>query len=137
VDIVEFSDATRTAEEAAAAIGTTVARIVKSLVFLADGEPIVVLASGANRVDLARLGSELGRHIARADAERVRLATGYAIGGVAPIGYPTPIEVVLDRDLLSFDVVWAAAGTPRSVFSIRPDELVRLTGARILDVKQD
>lgn len=134
--IVEFSQSTRTASEAAAAIGTSVPKIVKSLVFLAGGEPIVVLASGANRVDTTRLAAALGKPIARADADRVRSATGFSIGGVAPLGYPDPLEVVLDRDLLQYDEVWAAAGAPHAVFSIQPAELVRVTGARVLDVRE-
>ena len=134
--IVELSQSTRTASEAAAAIGTSVPRIVKSLVFLADGEPIVVLASGANRVDTTRLAGELEKRVERADAERVRSATGFSIGGVAPLGYPSPLDVVLDRDLLQYDEVWAAAGTPNAVFPIQPSELVRVTGARVLDIKE-
>ena len=134
--IVEFAESTRTAQEAADAIGTSVPRIVKSLVFLAEGEPIVVLASGANRVDTQRLGRELGKPIQRADADRVRAATGFAIGGVAPLGYPAPLAVFVDRDLLAYDVVWAAAGSPNAVFPISPTDLVRITGARVLDLKQ-
>ena len=135
--IVEFSESTRTAQEAAEAIGTSVPRIVKSLVFVADGEPLIVLTSGANRVDTERLGRELGRAISRADAERVRAATGFAVGGVPPVGYPRPLEVVIDRDLLQFDEVWAAAGTPNAVFPIRPADLVRVTGGRVLDVRAE
>ncbi|MBA2240838.1 MAG: YbaK/EbsC family protein [Solirubrobacterales bacterium] len=134
--IVELGEVTRTAEEAAAAIGTTIARIVKSLVFLADDEPIIVLASGENRVDTGRVGRELGKTLRRADADRVRVATGYAIGGVAPIGYPAPLQTLLDRDLLQHDVVWAAAGAPNAVFPIAPADLLRVTGARVLDVRQ-
>ena len=134
--IVELQRSTRTASEAAATIGTSVPRIVKSLVFLADGEPIVVLASGANRVDMLRLAGQLQKQVERADAERVRSATGFSIGGVAPLGYPSRLEVVLDRDLLQYDEVWAAAGTPNAVFPVQPPELVRVTGARVLDVKE-
>ena len=134
--IVELRQSTRTAGEAAAAVGTSVPRIVKSLVFLADGEPIVVLASGANRVDTTRLAGQLQKRVERADADRVRSATGFSIGGVAPLGYPSRLEVVLDRDLLQYDEVWAAAGAPNAVFPIQPSELVRVTGARVLDVKE-
>jgi prolyl-tRNA editing enzyme YbaK/EbsC (Cys-tRNA(Pro) deacylase) len=133
--IVEYAESTKTAQEAADALGTTVERIVKSLVFLADGEPLVVLASGVNRVDTAKLGRELGRRIDRADAARVRGATGFAIGGVAPVGYPAPVQTLIDRDLLQYDLVWAAAGTPNHVFPIQPDDLVRVTGGRVLDVR--
>ncbi len=134
-EIVEYAETTKTAQAAADALGTTVERIVKSLVFLADGEPLVVLTSGVNRVDTARLGRELGKRIDRADAARVREATGFAIGGVAPGGYPAPVETLIDRDLLQYDVVWAAAGTPNTVFPIAPRDLVRVSGGRVLDIK--
>ena len=133
--IVEYAESTKTAQAAAEALGTTVERIVKSLVFLANGQPLVVLASGVNRVDTSRIGHELGRRIDRADAARVREATGFAIGGVAPVGYPAPVETLVDRDLLRYDVVWAAAGTPNHVFPIAPADLVRVTGGRVLDIR--
>jgi prolyl-tRNA editing enzyme YbaK/EbsC (Cys-tRNA(Pro) deacylase) len=135
VEIRELSASTRTAEEAAAAVGTTVPRIVKSLVFLADDAPIVALVSGSNRLDTDRLGAALGRTIARADAATVRAATGFAIGGVPPLGHVTPLEIVVDRDLLQYDEVWAAAGTPHAVFPIAPDALVGATGGRVIDLK--
>jgi prolyl-tRNA editing enzyme YbaK/EbsC (Cys-tRNA(Pro) deacylase) len=135
-EIVEFADSTRTAEDAARAIGTTVARIVKSLVFTANGEPLLVLVSGTNRVDTEMLGTTLGSVIRRADAALVREATGFAIGGVPPVGHSRNLAVVLDRDLLQYDVVYAAAGTPHAVFPIAPDDLVRITGARVLEVRQ-
>jgi prolyl-tRNA editing enzyme YbaK/EbsC (Cys-tRNA(Pro) deacylase) len=134
-EIHELSESTRTAEEAAAAIGTSVPKIVKSLVFLADGAPILALVSGSNRLDTDRLGAELGREIARADAATARAATGFAIGGVPPLGHATPLDVVVDRDLLQYDVVWAAAGTPHAVFPITPAELVRASGGRVVDLK--
>jgi prolyl-tRNA editing enzyme YbaK/EbsC (Cys-tRNA(Pro) deacylase) len=134
-EILELSATTRTAEDAAAAIGTTVPKIVKSLVFLADDTPLLALVSGSNRLDTDRLGQELGRQIVRADAATVRAATGFAIGGVAPLGHTTPIEIVVDRDLLQYDVVWAAAGTPHAVFPIAPDLLVTATGGAVVDLK--
>jgi prolyl-tRNA editing enzyme YbaK/EbsC (Cys-tRNA(Pro) deacylase) len=134
-EIKEMSASTRTAEDAASAIGTTVPKIVKSLVFLADDAPILALVSGSNRLDTERLGLALGRTIARADAATVREATGFAIGGVAPVGLTTPLEVVIDRDLLDFDLVWAAGGTPHAVFPITPGALVRVTNGRVLDLK--
>src|SRR4051812_49140526 len=134
-EIHEMSASTRTAEEAAAALGTTVPRIVKSLVFLADDVPILALVSGSNRLDTERLGAALGRSIARADAATVRSATGFAIGGVPPLGHAAPLDVVVDRDLLQFDQVWAAAGTPHAVFPIAPGALVRVTGGQVLDLK--
>jgi Cys-tRNA(Pro) deacylase len=135
-EIVELAESTRTAREAAAAIGTSVPRIVKSLVFLADEAPILALVSGSNRVDVARLASSLGRRVERADAARVRDATGFAIGGVPPLGHKAPLEVVIDRDLLQYDVVWAAAGTPNAVFSISPPDLVRITAGEVIDLKE-
>jgi Cys-tRNA(Pro) deacylase len=135
VQILELADSTRTAEEAAAAIGTSVPRIVKSLVFMADENPLLALVSGSNRLDTARLGATLGKTIGRADAARVREATGFAIGGVPPIGHSSPLDVVIDRDLLSYDVVWAAAGTPHAVFSIAPEDLVRVTAGQVVDLK--
>ena len=117
----EFPEGTRTAQDAAAAIGCTVGQIVKSLVFLRDGEPILVLCSGANTVDARRLGLD------KADANVVRRATGFAIGGVPPYGHPAPLETLVDEDLLTFDRVWAAAGHPNKVFPITPVELLRRT----------
>ncbi|MCC6175405.1 MAG: YbaK/EbsC family protein [Chloroflexi bacterium] len=135
--IVDFAKSTRTAADAAAAIGTSVPRIVKSLVFLADGTPFVALVSGSNRVDMARLASIVGKTIERADAGAVREATGFAIGGVPPLGHATPVDVVVDRDLLQYDEVWAAAGTPNAVFPIQPDLLVRITGGRVVDLREE
>jgi len=134
-EILELAESTRTAEEAAAAIGTSVPRIVKSLVFMADENPLLALVSGSNRLDTARLGATLGKAIGRADAAGVREATGFAIGGVPPIGHSSPLDVVIDRDLLAYDVVWAAAGTPHAVFSIAPADLVRVTAGQVVDLK--
>ncbi len=136
-EICEMSASTRTAEEAAAAIGTTVPRIVKSLVFLADGAPVLALLSGTNRLDMERFGLALGRSIVRADAAAVRAATSFSIGGVAPLGHPMPLPVFIDRDLLQYDVVWAAAGTPNAVFPITPTALVQVPGGQVLDLKAD
>jgi prolyl-tRNA editing enzyme YbaK/EbsC (Cys-tRNA(Pro) deacylase) len=124
----EFPEGTRTAQDAAAAIGCTVGQIVKSLVFLRDGEPILVLCSGANTVDARRLGLD------KADANVVRRATGFAIGGVPPYGHPAPLETLVDEDLLGYDEIWAAAGTPRSVFPLTPGELVERTGGTVARV---
>lgn len=122
----EFPEGTRTAQDAAAAIGCDVAQIVKSLVFVrGDDDPVLVLCSGANRVDEVRLG------LRRADASFVRRVTGCAIGGVPPWGWVTaPVETLVDEHLLGFPEVWAAAGTPTSVFPLTPDELLRGTGGR-------
>ena len=131
----EFAASTRTAADAAAAIGTTVAQIVKSLLFLAGDQPILVLVSGANMVDTALLGVTLGATISRASAEQVRAATGFAIGGVAPVGHTTVMPTYIDRDLLAFDTIWAAAGTPNTVFPLSPDTLCRITSGTVIAVK--
>lgn len=133
--IEEFPSSTRTAQEAADAVGTSVGQIVKSLLFLAGAQPVLALVSGANRLDPARLAELTGLPIGKADADAVRRATGYAIGGVPPTGFPMPIPTFIDRDLLPYEVVWAAAGTPRHVFPIAPNELVRITGGRVADLK--
>jgi prolyl-tRNA editing enzyme YbaK/EbsC (Cys-tRNA(Pro) deacylase) len=132
--IEEFPSSTRTAQDAAAAVGSSVGQIVKSLVFLAGGAPVLALVSGANRLDPQRLAALTGALIGKADADAVRQATGYAIGGVPPIGFPAPLPTFIDRDLLQYDVVWAAAGTPRHVFPITANDLVRITGGRVADL---
>jgi prolyl-tRNA editing enzyme YbaK/EbsC (Cys-tRNA(Pro) deacylase) len=132
----EFPDGTRTAADAAAAIGCDVAAIVKSLVFVADGRPLLVLTSGANRVDEAAVAGVIGATgLRKATADEVRDATGYAIGGTPPFGHATDLPVVCDRDLTHLGEVWAAAGTPTTVFPLSPGELLRVTGARIADVR--
>jgi prolyl-tRNA editing enzyme YbaK/EbsC (Cys-tRNA(Pro) deacylase) len=135
-EVRQFPDSTRTAADAAAAIGTTVGQIVKSLVFLSGTQPVLALVSGANRLALPQLSSLVGSAVGKADADAVRRATGYAIGGVPPTGFPSPIPTYLDRDLLQYDTVWAAAGTPHHVFPIAPADLVRITGATVADLKE-
>src|SRR2546425_10718602 len=135
--IQEFGASTRTAQEAAEAIGTSVGQIVKSLVFLAGGAPVLALVSGVNRLDPVRLGSLTGTSTSRADANAVREATGFAIGGVPPVGFAAPILTYVDRDLMQYGIVWAAAGTPRHVFPITPAELQRVTGGTVVDLKKD
>lgn len=136
VEVREFPDGTRTADDAARAIGCQVGQIVKSLVFLLDGSPVVALVSGANRLDEGRLAAALGgRDVGRADADTVRSATGYPIGGVPPFGYPAPLPTAVDEDLLAFDEVWAAAGTPRDVFPVAPSDLVRVTSATVAPLR--
>ena len=132
--IREFDESTHTAAEAAAAIGCEVAAIVKSLVFEADGVPLLVLASGPNRVDTAALGTRLGAVIGKADAGAVKTASGYSIGGVPPLGLLSPMRTVCDETLLALPVVWAAAGSATAVFPIEPHELVRLSGAEVLPI---
>jgi prolyl-tRNA editing enzyme YbaK/EbsC (Cys-tRNA(Pro) deacylase) len=135
--VIEFPQSTRTAEEAAAAVGAQVGQIVKSLVFVAGEQPILALVSGANRADPAKLAALAGGSIRRADAEAVRAATGFAIGGVPPVGHATPLPTYFDRDLLRYPTVWAAAGTPNAVFPIAPADLVRMTAATVADLAAD
>ena len=130
----EFAASTATASDAAAAIGTTVGRIVKSLVFMAGEQPVLVLASGPNRVDVVKVGQLVGTPIKRANADQVRALTGFAIGGVPPVGHVQTLTTFVDRDLLQYDEVWAAAGTPNAVFAIAPTELVRIANGRVEDV---
>ncbi len=133
--VVEFDASTRTSEDAAAAIGCKVAEIAKSLVFKsASGRPVLVIASGTNRVDEKKVRALIGEKIARADADFVREATGYAIGGVPPVAHATAPIVLIDDDLETFATIWAAAGTPNAVFRLTPADLVRLTGGQVADV---
>jgi prolyl-tRNA editing enzyme YbaK/EbsC (Cys-tRNA(Pro) deacylase) len=138
-DVREFPDSTRTSAEAAAAIGCSVAQIAKSLVFRGaeSGNAVLIIASGANRVDPAKAEALLGEAIKRADADFVREATGFAIGGVPPLGHDRPLVTLIDEDLLAFEEIWAAAGTPNAVFRLSPADLSDLTGGRIGDLKQD
>jgi prolyl-tRNA editing enzyme YbaK/EbsC (Cys-tRNA(Pro) deacylase) len=135
VTVRKFPAGTRTATEAARAVGCDVGQIVKSLVFVASGRPVVALVSGANRLDEGRLGAVAGGPVAKADAAIAREATGYAIGGVPPFGHATDVPVFMDRDLLGYDSVWAAAGRPDSVFEIQPDRLRELSNATVVDLK--
>ena len=138
LDVREFPDGTRTAADAARAIGCQVDQIVKSLVFVADTDPVLVLTSGGNRVDVVKVGKERSAAVVRkADAGEVRAATGYAIGGTPPFGHARDLAVLIDRDLTGFEVVWAAAGTPRHVFPITPADLARATGGQVADVTLD
>ncbi len=136
VDVRRFPAGTHTAEDAARAIGCDVAQIVKSLVFLTAGDPVVVLVAGSDRVDEADLAALLGASSARrATANEARDATGFVVGGVPPFGHKVSLPVVVDRALLRHDKVWAAAGLPDAVFPIRPADLVRLAGATEADVR--
>ncbi|MEW2299950.1 YbaK/EbsC family protein [Streptomyces sp. NPDC006655] len=132
-----FPDATRTAAEAAAALGCELSEICKSLIFAADGVPVLVLMDGASRVDVELVRRELGAaKVTRAGADVVRETTGYAIGGVPPFGHRTRTRVLADRALLRHDVVWAAAGDPHAVFPIAPAALVAHAGATVVDVRE-
>lgn len=135
-EVLEFDAGTRTAADAAAAVGCAVAEIAKSLVFRgkASGRSVLVVTSGVNRVDEKKLAALIGEKIARADAEFVREKTGFAIGGVPPVGHASAPIALIDEDLMRFEAIWAAAGTPNAVFRLRPEELTALTGGRIADV---
>jgi prolyl-tRNA editing enzyme YbaK/EbsC (Cys-tRNA(Pro) deacylase) len=132
--IRRFPGGTKTAADAARAIGCDVAQIVKSLVFMADDRPVIAFTSGANRVDPPKLAGVAGAsQTRRATPEEARAATGFAVGGTPPFGHPAPLPAFIDPTLLAFQEVWAAAGTPDSVFPLTPDALVRATGARTAD----
>lgn len=131
-EVLEFEASTRTSEEAAAAIGCSVAQIAKSLVFRsASGRPVLVIASGANRVDEKKVGSLIGEKIARADPDFVREQTGFAIGGVPPVGHSTRPVALIDEALTALEEIWAAAGTPNAVFRLTPADLLALTGGTV------
>ncbi|QKV92927.1 YbaK/EbsC family protein [Streptomyces sp. NA02950] len=137
VEVRGFPEAVRTAAQAAAALGCELSQIVKSLVFEADGEPVLVLMDGASRVDVERVRDELGAGaVRRADPALVRETTGYAIGGVPPFGHRVRTRVLADRRLLGHATVWAAAGTPHTVFPLAPGELVGHAGATLVDVRE-
>lgn len=137
-DILEFPQGTRTAQDAAGAVGTTVAQIVKSLVFFVDGRPTLVLASGANRVSVSKLALATGAvKVSMATAEQVRRSTGFAIGGVPPVGHRSPLRIYVDRDLMRYDIVYAAAGTANSVFAIPPRVLQHITQGQVVDLRED
>ncbi|MER5550226.1 YbaK/EbsC family protein [Streptomyces sp. NPDC002793] len=137
VEVRRFPDATRTAVEAAAAVGCELSQIVKSLIFEADGVPVLVLMDGSSRVDVDRVRAELGSEkVKRAGADLVRETTGYAIGGVPPFGHRTRTQVLADRGLLGHAVVWAAAGTPHTVFPLDPESLIAHAGGTVVDVRE-
>ena len=127
----------RTSVEAAEALGCDVAQIAKSLVFRGrdSGRGVLVVASGANRVDEKRLGRMIGEKMQKPDADFVREVTGFTIGGVPPVGHANPLETLIDEDLLQYEVVWAAAGNPKAVFSLDPKDLESMTGGRVTQVK--
>lgn len=135
-NIVIHEESAATAQMAADAIGVEIGRIVKSLLFKGaeSGKPYMLLVSGANRVHERRVGRLIGEKLERADADFVKRHTGFSIGGVSPYGHPAPLDIFMDEALLAFSTVWAAAGNPRSVFEIAPDDLARTTGARPIDV---
>ncbi|MBO6835979.1 MAG: YbaK/EbsC family protein [Alphaproteobacteria bacterium] len=135
-EVLEFETSTATSDQAAAAIGCDVAQIAKSLVFQEkdSAAAVMVIASGVNRVDEKKLRDLIGEKVLRPDADFVRQATGYAIGGVSPVGHATEMRIFLDEDLKSYPEIWAAAGAPNAVFRLTPDDLERLTGGRYADL---
>jgi len=135
-EIVDLGQSARTAADAARAVGCQVDQICKSLVFRlgSSNRPLLVVTSGVNRVDETKVGALVGEPLAKADADFVRATTGFAIGGVAPIGHTGPVTTLIDEHLLGFDEIWAAAGHPNMVFRLRPDDLVRMTGGRVMPV---
>lgn len=137
VEVREMTQSTRTAEEAAAACGVGVGQIVKSLVFSGSesGKPYLLLVSGSNRVNEKGAAAHLGEKLKRPDADTVRELTGYAVGGIPPLGHKTPLPTFMDEDLLQYGVVWAAAGTPTAVFPVDPAKLRDVTAARVISVK--
>ena len=137
IRVERFPSGTRTAADAARAVGCDVAQIVKSLVFMADGAPLVALLSGADRLDVERLRRVCGASaVRRASGDEARRASGFAIGGVPPLGHAGPLEVLMDRGLLEHPLVWAAAGLPDAVFAIAPADLLRASGARLADLAE-
>jgi prolyl-tRNA editing enzyme YbaK/EbsC (Cys-tRNA(Pro) deacylase) len=136
IAVREMAHSTRTAQEAAAACGVTVGQIVKSLVFLgsASGKPYLLLVSGDNRVNEKDVARHLGEKLKRPDADAVRALTGFAIGGIPPFGHDAPLATYMDRDLLKYDVIWAAAGTPKAVFRTEPGKLQEAAKAIVIDV---
>jgi len=137
VEVREMAESTRTAEEAAAACGVTVGQIVKSLIFLGatSRKPYLLLVSGSNRVSEKGVAQHLGEKLKRPDADAVRALTGYAIGGIPPFGHASALATYIDRDLMQYDVIWAAAGTPKAVFRTEPAKLQAATGAVVIEVK--
>lgn len=136
-EVIEFDASTRTAADAARTIGCEVAQIAKSLLFMGQQskKPVLVIASGVNRVNEHIFEKLMGEKIVKADADFTRLATGFAIGGVPPFGHATPIQTFIDEDLLKFSQIWAAAGTPNTVFCLEPRKMVELTAGRIIAIK--
>ena len=136
VDIRQFPEGTRTAEDAARAIGCELGQIVKSLVFVVDGTPVMALVSGSNRLDEKKLAiATEGAVVERGDADVVRRATSYPIGGVPPFGHPEQLRTVIDEDFQQYAEIWAAAGTPHDVFAVTLDDLIRVTGGELADLR--
>jgi len=138
ITVLELPASTRSAAEAAQAVGCQVGQIAKSLVFKTktSQRPVLVIASGVNRVDIRQVGELIGEKITKADADFVRQQTGFAIGGVPPVGHSKPLDIFIDADLLTYNQIWAAAGTPHAVFQLNPDDLLAMTGGQVAELKQ-
>jgi prolyl-tRNA editing enzyme YbaK/EbsC (Cys-tRNA(Pro) deacylase) len=136
-DVVELPDTTRSAQDAASAIGCRVEQIAKSIVFKAakSERAILVIASGPSRVNEKTIGAYLSEPVGKADADFVRENTGFSIGGVPPVGHGKKLHTFMDEDLLKFEEIWAAAGTPHAVFRLSPSDLVKMTDARVVSIK--
>lgn len=134
--VVELSESTRTSAEAAAAVGCAVGQIAKSLIFVGQQShrPILIIASGANRIDEKQVAAQIGERLQKADADFVRAATGFAIGGIPPLGHAQPLDTYIDQDLVRYNEIWAAAGHPNAVFRLTPAELIRMTGGQVIQV---
>ena len=134
LEVLELAESTRTAQEAASAAGCEVGQIVKTLVFRSGEEAQLFLVSGKNQLDIKKVCQLIGKTITKADADFVKEKTGYAIGGVPPVALSSPIETFIDRDLLGYEDVWAAAGTPHAVFQFKSNDLPRLTGGKVIEI---
>ena len=135
IEVLELSESTRTAQEAAIAAGCEVGQIVKSLVFRSGEEALLFLVSGKNQLDVKKVMNLLGREICKADADFVKKKTGYVIGGVPPAAFSSPIETFIDEDLMKYEDIWAAAGTPHAIFQVKSNDLPRLTGGKVIAVR--
>jgi prolyl-tRNA editing enzyme YbaK/EbsC (Cys-tRNA(Pro) deacylase) len=135
-EVMELPDSTRTSKEAADAVGCAVGQIAKSIVFQGkqSGRPILVVASGANRINEKKLRDLVAEPVRKADADFARNETGFVIGGVPPVGHLKPIEIFVDEDLLKYGEIWAAAGTPHAVFKLNPADLARMTGGKVVNI---
>lgn len=134
--VIELPVEARTSQQAADAVGVGVGQIAKSLVFMVDGAPVMVIASGVNRVDERKLATLAGGKVRRADADTVKQATGYTIGGVPPFGHDRALRLWIDEDLLRHELIYAAGGAPECVFPLTPEELLKATGGTVADVKE-
>jgi prolyl-tRNA editing enzyme YbaK/EbsC (Cys-tRNA(Pro) deacylase) len=139
LQVVEMPDSTRTSADAAAAVGCSVGQIAKSLIFKGKSShrPLLVIASGSNRVDEKKIAAIFGEKIEKPDADFVRARTGFVIGGVPPLGHTEPLTTLIDADLFQYSEIWGAAGTPNAVFRLTPQQLAEITGGDVVDVKRD